>query len=240
MSVALTEIWTPVKYLDGDKVLRTSPYFEISSRKRVRDYRGKIMKLDPRSWVGTKQNHYPAWNPDPLGGRLVGLHYTCLWSFSKPPNEYTSHVDHIDGDYENWTLDNLRWSNPCLNHLNETRARGYVVMRRKRHTVYKPWACCCGRAYYMDPVSTPEEAHELYKKIRAEIFKKVEPLFLQGKSLMQVRGLLEGWAPTFTDVQVKEFQYGQWHPGHKRRRSSPAPARPSPPQRLSYKTVVLH
>ena len=224
-----TEVWTPVKYLDRHRVVRTNAYFEISNKMRVRDGYGDIIELDPDCYTGSKKSPYPSWCPDHLSGRCVGLHQTCMWSFSTPPNQYTSHVDHINGNTGDWNLTNLRWSNPCLNHLNETRARGYQIVRRKRGELYRPWACCCGRAYFMEPVSTPAEAHELYVKIRSDIYKKVEPWFYEGKSLLEVRGLLEGWTPKFTQVWVKEFPYGQWHPNHKRRRSSdPETVRPCP------------
>ena len=228
----LTEVWTPVKYFDRRHVLRTSSYFEISNKMRIRDTFGDLVTLDPDCYTGSRKKAYPSWSPDPASGRLVGLHQTCLWSFSSPPNAYTSHVDHINGDHREWTLENLRWSNPCLNHLNETHARGYQIVRRKHGALYRPWACCCGRAYFMDPVSSPDEAHELYVKIRADIYNKVKPWFYAGRSLLEVRDLLEGWAPK--DAEVKEFSYGQWHPNHKRRRSSDADTtRPCPIKRVT-------
>ena len=214
----LTEVWTPVKYFDRQHVLRTSPYFQVSNKMRIRDAFGDLVTLDPDCYTGSRKKAYPSWCPDHLSGRVVGLHQTCLWSFSTPPNEYTSHVDHINGNHLEWSLRNLRWTNPCLNHLNETHARGYQIMNRKNHRVYRPWACCCGRAYYTEPLNTPEEAHAKYQEIRSHIYKKVEPWFYAGRSLMEVRDLLEGWAPK--GAEVKEFPYGQWHPNHKRRWSS--------------------
>ena len=220
----IPEIWTTAKYRNSDHTIVETCY-EISNLMGIRDLRGHTV-LPPNCRIGNQKRNkmYPSWSPG-VDRRVRGLHQTVMFSFGSPPSSYTSMVDHINGDTGNWCLANLRWTNPCLNQLNQPGARlyeQYPPNKKRSYWEYRPRVRCCGREYKMDRTGDPVEATRQAQRLRTVIFNRVQPLFYAGSSLKEVRRQLEGWCP-FRGVDVRECNYGIWK----------RPCPDSPPMRLS-------
>jgi hypothetical protein len=108
------EIWEKLKDCSNKEINQYKNY-EISNYARARNIeKNKILKLDVRHRISLHVNNI---------SKTYYIHRLMMLVFNVPNPENKPEVDHIDGNYHNNKLDNLRWATGKENVNNEATKR---------------------------------------------------------------------------------------------------------------------
>lgn len=118
------EVWLPVKDSIYSEINVYDAY-KVSNMGRVMGFNCKILSTNWHGSCGTV-----CFVKDKQQKRF-SIHRLVLMTFNVPNPELKQEVDHIDSDYKNNRLDNLRWATRIENMANvTTKARSMVPIRR--------------------------------------------------------------------------------------------------------------
>ena len=93
-------------------------------------------------------------------------HRIILHEFKPNPDESIfTDCDHIDGNPENDTLENLRWATRQMNLLNRKNTKGYVHLRRNGPQ-FRSSIRVGNRSWLIGYYHTGEEAHAQFLRVR--------------------------------------------------------------------------